>query len=165
MAEIEGQLEEGRSALSAKGREAEEAARSAGTLARELEALRGQADLGAAGAAEAKALLSALAAAAQEVMDRDGAVRREANELEERLEEAQKEARAARRQYDGAVEERDGVKNVIQGYQLRMDARKKKWDQAKDAHVKLRMEENALTSRIKLLTEMERDHEGYTKAV
>ena len=38
LAEIEGQLEEGRSALSAKGREAEEAARSAGTLARELEA-------------------------------------------------------------------------------------------------------------------------------
>ena len=40
LAEIEGQLEEGRSALSAKGQEAEEAARSAGTLARELEALR-----------------------------------------------------------------------------------------------------------------------------
>ncbi len=58
-------------------------------MARELEELRAQADLGTAGAAEAKALLSALAAAAQEVMDRDGTVRREANELEERLEEAQ----------------------------------------------------------------------------
>ncbi len=165
LAEIEAQLEEGRSALAEKSREAEEAARSAGTLAKELEALRSQADLGTAGAAEAKALLSALAAAAQEVMDRDGTVRREANELEDRLEEAQKEARAAKRRYDGAVEERDAVKNVIQGYQLRMDARKKKWDQSKDAHVKLQMEENALTSRIKLLTEMERDHEGYTKAV
>ena len=165
LAEIEAQLEEGRAALAAKSREAEEAARSAGSLAKELEALRSQADLGTAGAAEAKALLSALAAAAQEVMDRDGTVRREANELEDRLEEAQKEARAAKRRYDDAVEERDAVKNVIQGYQLRMDARKKKWDQTRDAHMKLQMEENALTSRIKLLTEMEKDHEGYTRAV
>ena len=163
--EIEGQLEAGRSALAAKSREAEEAARSAGTLAKELEELRSQADLGAAGAAEAKALLSALAAAAQEIMDRDGAVRRESNELEDRIAEAQKEARTAQRRYDDAVEERDAVKNVIQGYQLRMDSRKKKWDQTKDAQVKLQMEENALTSRIKLLTEMEREHEGYTKAV
>ena len=118
LAEIETQLEAGRSALAAKGREAEEAARSAGTLAKELEALRSQADLGTAGAAEAKALLSALAAAAQEVMDRDGAVRKESNELEDRLTEAQKEARTAQRRYDDAVEERDAVKNVIQGYQL-----------------------------------------------
>ena len=163
--EIEAGLEAGRSALEARGREAEEAARSAGALARELEELRARADLGTAGAAEAKALLSALAAAAQEVMDRDGTVRREANELEDRLEEAQKETRAAKRRYDDAVEERDAVRNVIQGYQLRMDSRKKKWDQTKDAQVKLQMEENALTSRIKLLTEMEREHEGYTKAV
>ena len=131
LAEIEAQLTEGRSALETKSREAEEAARSAGTLAKELEALRAQADLGTAGAAEAKALLSALAAAAQEVMDRDGSVRREAHELEDRLEEAQKEARAAKRRYDSAVEERDAVKNVIQGYQLRMESRKRKWDQAK----------------------------------
>ncbi len=165
LSEIEAQLEESRTALSEKSRQAEEAARSAGVLARELEDLRSRADLGAAGAAEAKALLSALAAAAQEVMDRDETVRREANELEEQLEEAQKEARAAGRTYDDAVEERDAVKNVIQGYQLRMDSRKKKWDQARDAQVKLQMEENALTSRIKLLTEMEREHEGYAKAV
>jgi chromosome segregation protein len=165
LAEIEAQLAQGRSDLEAKSREADEAVRSAGTLARELEDLRSQADLGAAGAAEAKALLSALAAAAQEVMDRDETVRREAHELEDRLEEAQKEARAAKRRYDSAVEERDAVKNVIQGYQLRMDARKKKWDQTRDAHMKLQMEENALASRIKLLTEMEREHEGYTKAV
>ncbi|MCI8303368.1 MAG: chromosome segregation protein SMC, partial [Lawsonibacter sp.] len=165
LAEIEEQLAEGRSALADRSREAEEAARSVGDLARELEELRSQADVGAAGAAEAKALLSALAAAAQEVMDRDETVRREANELEARLEEAQKESRAARRRYDDALEERDGVKNVIQGYQLRMDARKKRWDQARDAHMKLQMEENALVSRIKLLTEMEKDHEGYIKAV
>ena len=163
--QIEQQLEQGRTALEEKSREAEQAAQSAGTLAKELEQLRSQADLGTAGAAEAKALLSALAAAAQEVLDRDEGVRRELSELEERMEQARKDSRAARRSYEDAVEERDGVKNVIRGYQLRMDSRQKKAVEAKDRHMKLQMEENALTSRMKLLTEMEQMHEGYSKAV
>ena len=165
LSEIESQLEQSRAALEEKSREAQQAAQSAGTLARELEELRGRADLGTAGAAEAKSLLSALAAAAQEVLDRDESVRRELRELERRLEQAQTESRAARRGYDDALEERDAVKNVIGGYELRMDARQKKAAEAKDKHMKLQMEENALTSRIKLLTEMEQMHEGYSKAV
>ena len=165
LAEIEQQMEQGRAALEAKSREAEEAASSAGTLARELEQLRSQADLGTAGAAEAKALLSALAAAAQEVLDRDESVRRELRELEQRLEQARTESKAARKGYEDALEERDAVKNVISGYQLRLDSRQKKANEAKDRHVKLQMEENALTSRMKLLKEMEQMHEGYSKAV
>ena len=165
LSEIESQLEQSRAALEEKSREAQQAAQSAGTLARELEELRSRADLGTAGAAEAKSLLSALAAAAQEVLDRDESVRRELRELEQRLEQAQTESRAARRGYDDAMEERDAVKNVISGYELRMDARQKKAAEAKDKHMKLQMEENALTSRIKLLTEMEQMHEGYSKAV
>ena len=165
LAEIEQQMEQGRAALEAKSREAEEAASSAGTLARELEQLRSQADLGTAGAAEAKALLSALAAAAQEVLDRDENVRRELRELEQRLEQARAESKAARKGYEDALEERDAVKNVISGYQLRLDSRQKKANEAKDRHVKLQMEENALTSRMKLLKEMEQMHEGYSKAV
>ncbi|MDE6880299.1 MAG: chromosome segregation protein SMC, partial [Oscillospiraceae bacterium] len=165
LAEIDHQAAQGRAALEERSRQAEEAARSAGTLAQELEQLRSQADLEADGASEAKALLSALAAAAQEVMDRDETVRREARELEEQLDQAQTEVRTAKRAFGRAVEERDGAQNVIQGYQLRMEARKKRWEQAKDAHMRLQMEENALVSRIKLLTEMEQMHEGYSKAV
>ena len=163
--EIEGQLARGKEKLAEKEGEAQAAARSAGLLDQELERLRGQADLGAAGAAEAKALLSALAAAAQEVLDRDGSVRRELAELEERLEQAGQETRAARRRRDEAVEERDGAKNVIQGYQLRVESRQKKAQEARDRHGKLQREETALADRIKLLTEMERMHEGYSKAV
>ena len=57
---------------------------SAGTLARELEELRGMESVKTADAHQAKALLSALAAAAQEVMDRDGAVRQELSRLDRR---------------------------------------------------------------------------------
>ena len=163
--EIEGQLKGSREELAAKSGQAEEAARSAGTLARELEELRQRENLSSADAAEAKALLSALAAAAQEVLDRDETVRREAHELEERLDQAKQEIRAAKKQYDNAVEERDAAQNVINGYSLRAESRRKKAEQMKDRQVKLQMEENALASRIKLLSEMEKVHEGYSKAV
>ena len=163
--EIEGQLQTCRGDLDAKSAQAEETARSAGVLARELEALRAKQSLESAGASEAKSLLSALAAAAQEVLDRDETVRREARELEQRLELAQSDLKAARKAHSSAQEERDAAQNVINGYQLRAQSRQKKAEQLKDQHVKLQMEQNALTSRIKLLTEMERDHEGYTRAV
>ncbi|MEA4933936.1 MAG: chromosome segregation protein SMC [Lawsonibacter sp.] len=165
LTEIEGQLTEYQASLTAKSDQAAEAARSAGTLVQDLEQLRSRADLESADAAEAKALLSALAAAAQEVLDRDETVRRETNELQERLDEARKEARATKKQHGDAMEERDAAQNVINGYQLRAESRRKKAEEARNRHVKLQMDENALASRIKMLAEMEKVHEGYSKAV
>ena len=151
--------------LSAKEVEAGQAASSAGTLARELERLREQEALENANAAESKALLSALAAAAQEILDRDETVRRESHELAGRAETAKNDTRAACKAVSKAEEERDAAKNVIQGYALRVDSRKKKADQARDRQMKLQVEEHTLTSRIKMLAEMEKEHEGYSKAV
>ncbi|MCI8423436.1 MAG: chromosome segregation protein SMC [Lawsonibacter sp.] len=165
LAEIEEQRQEQRQTVAQKSQEAEEAARSAGALARELEELRTREGLENAGAAEAKALLSALAAAAQEVLDRDETLRREHRALEERLEAAGKETRAARKAHANAQEERDAARNVINGYQLRAQSRQKKAEQVREQQRKLQMEENALASRIKLLAEMEKAHEGYAKAV
>ena len=83
LAEIEDKLTRMREELRGKSEQAQEAAQSAGTLARELEELRQKEAMETATAAEAKALLSALAAAAQEVLDRDEAVRQELRELEQ----------------------------------------------------------------------------------
>ena len=163
--EIEGQLEQSRKQLEEKERQALQTIQSAGTLARELEGLRNKADLEQAGAAEAKALLSALAAAAQEVLDRDEGVRREGAELEQRLAQARQDQTQARKECDRAAQERDAAQNVISGYTLRTQARQKKAEQAKERHVKLQMDRSALASRIKVLTEMEQMHEGYSKAV
>ena len=163
--EIEGQLTDTRDRVEQQTQKAQEALRSAGTLAQELEDLRGQEATKTADAHQAKALLSALAAAAQEVLDRDAAVRQELRSLEERLESARAEVQSADRQLKKAQEERDSVKNVISGYGLRLESRRKKADQARERHVRLQMDENALSSRIKLLTEMEKDREGYSKAV
>ena len=163
--EIEGQLAETRRQAEEQNQRAQEALRTAGTLAQELEELRGREATKTADAHQAKALLSALAAAAQEVLDRDEAVRQELRSLEERLEAARQDAQAADKKLKQAREERDSVQNVISGYSLRLESRKKKADQARERHTRLRMDENALASRIKLLTEMEKDREGYSKAV
>ena len=165
LAEIEDKLTRMREELRGKSEQAQEAARSAGTLARELEELRQKEAMETATAAEAKALLSALAAAAQEVLDRDETVRQELRELDSRLEEGRAAQRQARKALAQAVEERDAVQNVISGYALRLESRRKKAEQARERHMKLQMDENALSSRVKMLTEMEKLHEGYSKAV
>ena len=165
LTEIDGELEQLLAQVDAKEEQARENDRSAGTLAQELEQLRKRQSLESATAGEAKELLSALAAAAQEIMDRDQTVRRDLQELEERLEQAKADVRKAKRACDDAAEERDGAKNVISGYTLRVDSRKKKAEQAREQYTRLKMDENALSSRIKLLAEMEKLHEGYSKAV
>ena len=165
LAEIDGQLERARREREEKDAAAQEALRSAGTLARELEELRGKESVKTADAHQAKALLSALAAAAQEVLDRDEAVRQELSRLDRRQEEAGAESSAAEKTLREARDERDAVKNVISGYTLRLDGRKKKAEQARERHVRLKMDENALTARIRMLTEMEKLHDGYSKAV
>ena len=151
--------------LAARQAEADQAARSAGTLAAELEELRQKEAVETASAAEAKALLSALAAAAQELLDRDEAVRQELSAGEERLQALKMEEGEARRALDQAREDRDSLQNVISGYRLRLEGREKKAREAEERHVKLQMEENALQSRIHMLSEMEKLYEGYSKAV
>ena len=139
--------------------------KSAGILQAELEALREKAAVESASAAEAKALLSALAAAAQELLDRDEAVRQELSAGEARISQTHAEGDGVRRELEQAREDRNALLNVISGYALRVEARQKKVKSAEERHVKLQMEENALSARIHMLTEMEKLYEGYSKAV
>ena len=139
--------------------------KSAGILQAELEALREKAAVESASAAEAKALLSALAAAAQELLDRDEAVRQELSAGEARISQTHAEGDGVRRELEQAREDRNALLNVISGYALRVEARQKKAKSAEERHVKLQMEENALSARIHMLTEMEKLYEGYSKAV
>ena len=160
-----GELDALAAELSAKQGEAEEAVRSAGTLAGELEELRRKEAVENASASEAKALLSALAAAAQELLDRDEAVHQELSAGEERVRQLQEGRDAAQKELAQAREDRDSLQNVLNGYGLRLESRRKKAKEAEEHHVKLQMEENALQSRIHMLSEMEKLYEGYSKAV
>ena len=163
--ELDGQAAGLREELAHRQDEASSASRSAGVIAQELEQLRQKEAVENASAAEAKALISALAAAAQEVLDRDETVRQELSAGEERLREAEETRRQAAQELDQAREDRDSLQNIISGYTLRLESRQRKAKEAEERHVKLQMEDNALNSRIHMLSEMEKMYEGYSKAV
>ena len=163
--EISGEMDGIRGQVAQKTAEAEELGKNAGTLAAELENLRQKAELENSSAAEARALLSALAAAAQELMDRDETVGQELIALEERLTEAAGNVRSVTDELEKAREERDGLSNIISGYEMRLQSRKKKAADAEQKQVSLKMQENNLNSRIHMLSEMEKMYEGYSKAV
>ena len=176
---IAGQIEERRSRLAqieadmeacqAQVRELElrmeETLRSAGTLSQELAQLQERERLEDASAAEARSLLSALAAAAQELLDREEKLAQELAAQEEKVQQAQSAAEQLRKELERVAEDRDGARNVISGHQMRCQTRQRKLDQAQEHCNRLRMDENNLASRIKLLTEMEQMYEGYSKAV
>ena len=163
--ELEGQTAGLRQQLTDRQNEAASASRSAGAIAQELEDLRRKEAVENASAADAKALISALAAAAQEVLDRDEAMRQEMAAGEDRLQEAEETRRQAAQELDQAREDRDSLQNIISGYALRLETRQRKAREAEERHVKLQMEDNALNSRIHMLSEMEKMYEGYSKAV
>ena len=165
---LEGILQE-RAALEAGLRERQAAAQAAEQSSRaaldEMEELRRREAVETASAAEAKALLSALAAAAQEMMDRDEGVRQELSAGEERLKALRAEHQQAGQALAQAREQRDSLNNAISGYTLRLAKRREREQRASEQYVKLQMEENTLGARIRMLSEMEKVYEGYSKAV
>ena len=55
--------------------------------------------------------------------------------------------------------------NIIAGHSLRMEERRRRAAEAGERRVKLTMDAGALDNRIRLLTEMEKEYEGFSKAV
>ena len=163
--ELAGQRAQLQEQLERRQGEAQDAARSAGQLAGELEQLRQKESVEHASAADAKALLSALAAAEQELLDRDESLRQELAAGEEVLDSVRAARQEAAAALDKAQEDRDSLQNMLNGYTLRVESRQRKAKEAEERHVKLQMEENAIRSRVHMLFEMEKMYEGYSKAV
>ena len=138
---------------------------SAGSLNEELERLQERERLETASAGEAKELLSALAAAAQELYDREEKLGQELQEQEDKASQAREALDGTKKELEKVTEDRDAARNVISGYQMRLQSRQRKLDQVQEKHRRLQMDENNLNSRIKMLAEMEKMYEGYSKAV
>ena len=176
---IAAQIQDGRARLDQIGREmagcraridelartSQEVLGSAGSLSEELDRLRERERLETASAGEARELLSALAAAAQELYDREERLGQELQEQEDKAAQARQALADAQKELDRVTEDRDAAKNVIGGYQMRLQSRRRKLDQAQERHRRLQMDENNLIARIKMLSEMEKLYEGYSKAV
>ncbi len=138
---------------------------SARGAADEAESLRAQEAIAVAEAADGRAALSALQAGLTEAEQRRASVSQELAEAQEKLESSEKEAKQNRRALNDAKEEAQAVQNIIQGHSLRMDSRRQKAESAQAEKLDLTMKVSAQDDRIRLLTEMEREYEGFNKAV
>ena len=143
----------------------QELADSAKGAAEDAETLRAQEAMAVAAAADGRAQLSAITAGAAEIAQRRETVTQELSAAREKLENSEKESKENRRALRDAQEEAQAVANIIQGHSLKMDSRRKRAEDTAAAKLKLTMDAAALDDRIRLLTEMEKEYEGFSKAV
>ena len=155
---LEQELEE----LLAKARDA---AKNAGSAAEEAEGLRAKEVLATAEAADARSRLSAVTAGIEQMNERGRTIEQDLALANERLDEARKAERSARRALEDAQDEANSVANIIQGHKLRLESRSKREESCGEAVRNLTMEQNNMNSRIALLSEMEKEYEGFNKAV
>ncbi len=145
--------------------QAEELARTAGEAGSEVEALRAKEALAASDAADCRADVSAMNAGVAELAERRAALEAESESVDGQLTEKRRAASASRRALEEAQEEADAVRNIISGHTLKMEGRVKREETARQKSIDLTMEKNNLDSRIHLLSEMEKEYEGFNKAV
>ena len=163
--QLEDQLAELNGNLEALLDQARAAADQAGGAQSQAEALRGREAMAVAAAADQRAESAAIAAENGQIAQRIAAVEADKASAEEQLETSRREAKSNRRALEDARDEAEAVGNIIAGHSLRMEERKKKAAAAGEKKVQLTMEVGALDNRIRLLTEMEKDYEGFSKAV
>ncbi len=82
-----------------------------------------------------------------------------------RLQESMGDQKAAEQQLSDAREAVVSANNTIAGYQLRMKTRVEKRDQLQKSFTSLGVELDTIQSKIRMFREMEREFEGYSKAV
>ena len=151
--------------IAAKHARIEELARTAGEAGSEVEALRAKEALAASDAADCRADVSAMNAGLAELSERRTALEAESESVDGQLTEKRRAASASRRALEEAQEEADAVRNIISGHTLKMEGRVKREETARQKSIDLTMEKNNLDSRIHLLSEMEKEYEGFNKAV
>ncbi len=145
--------------------EAEEAVKKSGEAADEVESLRVKETLAVAAAADTRVEISALEAGIREMAERRERLAEESESVEAQLSEKRAEARASQRALSEAEEEAAAIRNIIEGHTLKMAGRKTRAAESEEQRVALTMEKNNLDSRIHTLSELEKEYEGFNKAV
>ena len=157
-AALERELEE----LLAQARELSDSAAGA---ARTAESLRAEEALLLSAAADGKAELSALRSGLSQIAERRAHTEQELADTQEKLAQRGRESKENRKLLNEAKEEAQAVSNMIQGHGLKMEGRKKRAADAESEKLQLTMDVAALENRIRLLTEMEKEYEGFSNAV
>ena len=163
--ELERSKNEVETALSSLLKQAEELSKNAGEAASEAETLRGREALALSAAADSRAEVAALRSTLSEMDERESAIAAEQESGEAQLSDTRKSAAENRKALETAQEEADAIRNIIAGHTMKMQGRVEREKETSEQHVSLTMEMNNLDSRIRLLSEMEKEYEGFNKAV
>ena len=149
MARIDRETEDLGSELSTLMESLRQLAQSAGSAQQEAEALRAQETLAVAAAAQGRTELAARDATDAQAQARQTAIAADSAAANEKLDQCRREAAENNAALDAAREDQQAAANIIQGHSLKMEGRRRR----------------AQEDRIRLLTEMEKEYEGFSRAV
>ncbi len=112
-----------------------------------------------------RAHLSSVEASIGELISRtstlDGDIESQRRSYEDALEEEKKNKEECAVSRDRC----EGLGNVVKGHTMRSDSARQKLERLTDEYRRLEMDLNAMRSRYQMLSDMEREYEGYSKAV
>lgn len=137
----------------------------AATAAAQLEQLRRREAQEVAGAAQAQAELSAITAGSDEIAQRTAELTEELTQSEEKLTQTHREAAQNEKELLSAREEEQAAANIIGGHSLKMEGRQRRAKESIEQKNQLSLQEKTISDRIRLLSEMEKEYEGFSKAV
>lgn len=165
MAQKERQIQESRDRLLAFTQRLEELRQGADEATRQMEQAAVELAQYNASLAEQRIALSSIQTSVVEIRHRAGAVEESVRQAQERLASAQQEARELEELLQAAETAVSGRENAVKGYEMRLESRRRRAQQAKEAWDKLVLDGNEQLRRAKLLTDLERNLEGFSQSV
>ena len=114
---------------------------------------------------DSKLQLSALASQAQELLDREGAVGREISEALISLEALAAEYESFSIELSNVKEETDSLGNVVNGLNIKAQNRIRKAEDSSNQINRMSIELKTIESRRNMLADMEKEYQGYSRAV
>ena len=145
--------------------EAQALAASADSAERKALGLRASQSLLQAEAARKRAEIASMQASADELAERDRTIRTDLEAAQNRRNELADQARHYERTLEDAKETVTSCQNTAAGYALRQKSRIEKRDILQRTVDSLRIELQTAQSRSRMLMELQRDYEGFSKAV
>jgi len=151
--------------LSALNAQVEAAGHETRSISEKLDALSAGIGLGRLSLSEAQSRLSAAQTAQNELSSRESGIDGEREALEQRLESEGDRARTIGKHIAENEEKKQSADNMLRGFALRREARQTKTDELRAHLTRLHRERDAKADRRSLLSNMERDYEGFSHVV
>ncbi len=165
VAEIDAQRADITAATAALQGEMEALAEGTGEARQALQALLAQENALNERLSAGRTMLGMLADSAQDLLDRETTAGREQTAQEEKLAGVEATLRADRTALAEAREKNQEIENTIAGHQMLMSGREEKVRALQERRNTLTVDLNSMTARINMLSEMEKEYEGYNKSV